>query len=245
MQHILECFKINKTYYTEESEINTIDNISFNLNSNEFLAIIGPSGCGKSTLLSIINKQENYNGKIKYFNNKIGYMLQEDALLEWLTVFENATIALKITNAYTKENVDYVNLLLKKYGLEEFKKNYPDSLSGGMRQRVALIRTLATKPDILLMDEPFSALDAETRINIADDIYNILRTENKSLIIVTHDIGEAISISDRIMLLTKRPSKIKKEYELNFNKEILPSKRKMTTIYNKFYNEIREELKNE
>ena len=213
MTKVLEINNLSKKYYTLTEEIEAIHDISLEVFENDFVALIGPSGCGKSTLLSILNNQESYNsGTINYFNKTIGYMLQDDCLFDWLNVLDNCLLGLKIKNKLTKENKAYVINLIDKYGLKDFIYKYPKALSGGMKQRVALIRTLALKPDILLMDEPFSALDPQTRLNISKDVYNILKQENKTLILVTHSISEAIILCNRIILLSKRPSIILKEY---------------------------------
>lgn len=235
---LLSIKDISKTYFTLNKEILAIKDFTFTLYENDFVAIVGPSGCGKSTLLSIINKQEKQTtGSIDYYNKKIGYMLQDDALFEWLTVYENCILGLKIRKELNKDNIDYVLNLLKKYGLYEFINNYPNDLSGGMRQRVALIRTLATKPDILLMDEPFSSLDYQSRLMISGDIYNILKSEGKTLLLVTHDIAEALTLCNKIIVLTNRPSSIKKVYNINFEYSDLLSKRE-SKEFKKYYNQI-------
>ncbi len=239
MNNVLTINNISKNYYTLKEEIKAIDNITLDIKKGEFISIVGPSGCGKSTLLSILNKQEKQTtGNINYYNNSIGYMLQEDALFEWLNVLDNCLLGLKINKQLSIENKEYVLKLLCKYGLKDFIYSYPNSLSGGMRQRVALIRTLALKPDILLMDEPFSALDYQSRINISNDIYNILKSENKTLVLVTHDISEAITICDKIVVLTNRPSKIKNIYNINYEKDIKPIEKRNTDTFNKYYNLI-------
>ena len=181
-------------------------------------------GCGKSTLLSIISGLERQTEGDIYINGSlslgisddIGYMLQKDSLLEWRTILSNVMLGLEIRHIKTKQNEDYAIELLKKYGLYEFKDKYPSELSGGMRQRVSLIRTLAVKPKLLLLDEAFSALDSQTRMIVTNDIYNILRQEHITAIIVTHDISESISMSDRVIVLTKRPAKIKKIHKIDF-----------------------------
>ena len=239
MNNILSIHNISKNYYTLKEEIKAIDNISLDIEKGEFISIVGPSGCGKSTLLSILNKQEEQTtGEINYYNKTIGYMLQEDALFEWLNVLDNCLLGLKIKKKLNTNNKEYVLKLLCKYGLKDFIYSYPNSLSGGMRQRVALIRTLALKPDILLMDEPFSALDYQSRINISNDIYNILKSENKTLILVTHDISEAITICDKIIVLTNRPAKIKSIYNIKYDKDITPLEKRNTETFNKYYNLI-------
>ena len=242
MNKILELKNISKKYYTLKGEIEAINNISLDIFENDFIALIGPSGCGKSTLLSILNKQEEKSsGNIYYYDKSIGYMLQEDCLFDWLNILDNCLLGLKIKKILTKENKDYVYYLLEKYGLKDFMYQYPKSLSGGMRQRVALIRTLALKPDVLLMDEPFSALDSQTRINISNDVYKILKQENKTLILVTHSISEALLMCNRIIILSNRPSTIKKEYNIQYKTDALIEK-KYTEEFNNYYNLISKDM---
>lgn len=216
MKKILEIKGVCKTYQSQNGEIEALKDISFNVNQGEFISIIGPSGCGKSTLLSIISGLESKTkGDIK-INGEIGYMLQKDNLLEWRTIYKNVLLGLEIQKRNSVENKKYVENLLKKYDLYEFKDKYPMQLSGGMRQRVALIRTLAIRPKVLLLDEAFSALDYQTRLTVTEDIYNILKSEKITALMVTHDISEAISMSDRIVVLTKRPATIKNIYNIDF-----------------------------
>ena len=197
-ENILSLKNINKIYQAKNGETKALENINLDVKKGEFVSIIGPSGCGKSTLLSIIAGLEDKNtgeiyldGKeIKGISSEIGYMLQKDSLLEWRTIYKNVILGLEIRGIKTKENEEYVNNLLKKYHLYEFKDKYPTQLSGGMRQRAALIRTLAIKPKILLLDEAFSALDYQTRIMVTKDVYSILRQEGITSLIVTHDISE-------------------------------------------------------
>lgn len=227
MSKILEVKNISKIYQGKESEILALDNINFDIEEGEFVSIIGPSGCGKSTLLSVVAGLEKKtsgeiyieNEKVDGISEKIGYMLQRDCLLEWKTILENTLFGLQIKNQLDKTTRAYAESLLKKYDLYEFKDKIPSELSGGMRQRVALIRTLATNPKILLLDEAFSALDYQTRIMVTHDIYDILRKENITALMVTHDISEAISMSDRVIVLTKRPGTIKNIHEIKFNLE--------------------------
>ena len=218
--NLIEINNLSKSYYSIKEETKVIDNISFILKENEHLGIIGPSGCGKSSLLNILSLlDKEYDGTIKYKDNiKIGYMFQNDLLFDHLTIYDNCTLGLKINKKLDNESKEYVNYLLKKYNLYKYKNNYPNELSGGMRQRVALIRTLAIKPDILLLDEPFSALDYQTRILVRNDVMNIINEENKSFIIVTHDITEALKMCDRIIVLSKIPAKIINEYNIDNNK---------------------------
>lgn len=190
MKKILEVKNICKTYQAKNGEIEALRNISFDVKEGEYISIIGPSGCGKSTLLSIIAGLESKTSGEIYIDGKIGYMLQKDNLLEWRTIYKNVLLGLEIQKENTDENKKYVEELLKKYGLYEFKDKYPTQLSGGMRQRVALIRTLAIRPNILLLDEAFSALDYQTRLMVTEDIYKILKNENITALMVTHDISE-------------------------------------------------------
>lgn len=219
MKKILEVKDICKIYQAQNGEIEALKDISFDINEGEFISIIGPSGCGKSTLLSIIAGLENKTAGTIYIDGKIGYMLQKDNLLEWRTIYNNVLLGLEIQKTNTMENKKYVEELLKKYGLYEFKDKYPTQLSGGMRQRVALIRTLAIRPKVLLLDEAFSALDYQTRLMVTDDIYKILKNENITAIMVTHDISEAISMSDRIVVLSTRPATVKEIHKIDFEIE--------------------------
>lgn len=192
MDDRIQVSHISKSFYTDTCELLVIDDLSLTLRKGEILAILGPSGSGKSTILNILSSLlEPTSGEV-IINGNIGYMFQHDHLLEWRTIMDNVTIGLEIQkklNQSTKEKVEH---LLKTYGLWEFRERFPKELSGGMRQRAALIRTLATNPDILLLDEPFSALDYQTRLMVSDDIYQILKKEKKEAILVTHDIAEAI-----------------------------------------------------
>lgn len=191
---ILEISNLKKIYHDKNSEITAIDNISLLIKDKEFISIVGPSGCGKSTLLSILSGlEEKSGGDILLDKNlKVGYMLQKDSLFPWRTILENCLVGLEVTNTLNDTSKKRVIRLLETYGLKDFMNKYPDSLSGGMRQRVALIRTLATDPDILFLDEPFSALDYVTRLALSDDLYRIIKNEGKTAIMVTHDLAESI-----------------------------------------------------
>ncbi|AVD34843.1 ABC transporter ATP-binding protein [Clostridioides difficile] len=192
--NIVEVKNINMNFYTKEGELEVLKDVNFNLKEGEILTLLGPSGSGKSTILNILtNLLKPTSGDIKITGN-IGYMFQKDNLLEWRNIMDNITIGLEIQGKKDKKSLDRVESLLKTYGLWDFRSMYPKELSGGMRQRVALIRTLSVNPDILLLDEPFSALDYQTRLLVCDDVYSIIKNENKSTILVTHDIGDAISI---------------------------------------------------
>jgi len=224
---ILQLRNITYSYHSLAGEIPALSDISFHVKQGEFLAIVGPSGCGKSTLLSIIARLlepeggtiifQNPNGSLEY--PKTGYMLQHDHLLEWRTIFKNVTLGLEIAHKETKENIAYANRLLSDYDLYKFKDKHPSELSGGMRQRAALIRTLVLNPDILLLDEPFSALDYQTRLSVSGDIGNIIRTTGKTAILITHDLSEAISLADRVIILSERPATVKKEVSICLTKQ--------------------------
>lgn len=237
-KHILNVCNLRKIYHTKSEEILAVENFSFSLHKGEIIAIVGPSGCGKSTILNMIgNLIPKSSGKIEFSEEKnISYMLQEDALFSFRTVLKNCLLGLEIKNMDNNENREYVNELIKRYGLEEFKNNYPANLSGGMRQRVALIRTLATHPNLILLDEPFSALDFQSRLLLTDDVYKIIKEENISAIIITHNIEEAASMADRVIVLSDRPSIIKNIYKTNFNE--LPSINRKNKDFNHLCTQI-------
>lgn len=238
---ILTIKNLSKTYYTKESETLAIKDFSFNFKENSITAIVGPSGCGKSTLLNMIgNLDKKTSGEITFNNNKnkIGYMFQNDCLFPWLNILDNCLIGLKIKKELTKKKKEYVIKLLTNYGLKDFIYSYPNNLSGGMRQRVALIRTLATNPDILLLDEPFSALDFETRQLVSDDVYKIIKKEHKTTIIITHNIEEAIAMADTIIVLSKRPATIKKVFSINLTNASTPIYNRNCKEFNDYYKEI-------
>ena len=244
MSNILKIENLKKIYHTKDKEILAVDNFSYNLNKHDFVSLVGPSGCGKSTILSILcGLEEKSCGKITLDDNiKIGYMLQQDCLFDWLTILDNCLLSLKITNQLNDESKQYVLDLLEKYGLKDFIYSYPKNLSGGMRQRVALIRTLATKPDILLLDEPFSALDYQSRLAVSDDVYNIIKKEKKSAIMVTHDISEAISCSDIVITLTNRPCKIKNIYNIEMTNKSTPIENRKCKEFAYYYDKIWKDL---
>ena len=252
MQEILKVENLSKKYQNKEGEVQALKNINFRIKPGEFVSIIGPSGCGKSTLLSIIaGLEEKTTGKI-YLEGKeingvsaeIGYMLQKDCLLEWRNILSNTMFGLEVKGIKTKENQKYVESLLKKYNLYDFKNKYPSELSGGMRQRVALIRTLAIRPKILLLDEAFSALDYQTRIMVTNDIYAILKKEKITALIVTHDISEAISMSDRILVLSNRPGTIKDIHKIDFEtKNRTPLNTRKNPKFSQYFNVLWKELR--
>ncbi len=245
MTKLLSINNLHKVYYSKNNALEAIKDISFDINENEFITVVGPSGCGKSTLLNILTDMENLtSGTITYHipNLKFGYMLQSDAMLDWLNVFKNATIGLDIKKIKTAENIAYTKNLLESYGLKDFLNKYPKELSGGMRQRLALIRTLALKPDILVLDEPFSKLDYQSRLKISDDIYKIIKKEKKTVLMVTHNIEEAICLSDKVIVLTKRPCTIKNIYEIKREKNTSPIKNHQDSNYSYYYNLIWKDL---
>ena len=241
---ILSIKNMRKIYHTPKSEILAVDDFSLDLLNDEFVAIVGPSGCGKSSILSILGGIEelSYGSIKKKNNNTIGYMLQTDNLFEWRTILENCLIGLEINGNLNIETKNYVLKLLETYGLKDFINSYPSNLSGGMRQRASLIRTLATKPSILLMDEPFSALDYQTRLAVSDDVYKIIKKEKKSVIMVTHDISEAISMADKVIVLSKRPTKIKKIIDINLSNKSTPINNRKAKEFAYYYDLIWKEI---
>ena len=247
MQPIVELKNISLKYQTPNAETEAIRDISLSVYKGEFISIVGPSGCGKSTLLSIISGliTPSSGSILKDANLRPGYMLQKDHLFEWRTILANTLLGLEIKNELTDESKKYAEELLERYGLSDFKNHRPSELSGGMRQRAALIRTLAIKPDILLLDEPFSALDYQTRLSVSDEIGTIIKKENKTAILVTHDISEAISLSDRIIVLSKRPAKVYKEHSICFDKTLSPLKRREQAGFGKLFDTLWRELNDE
>ncbi len=250
MKEFLKAKDLSYVYQAKNGEIEALKNINFDMYKGEFISIVGPSGCGKSTLLSIISGLLTptsgsiyLNGeKITKINPKIAYMQQSDYLLSWLTIEKNITLGLKIQKKLTKQNKEYALNLADKYGLFDFKQSLPSQLSGGMRQRAALIRTLAVKPSILLLDEAFSALDFQTRLQVTNDVSKILKAESKSILMVTHDIPESITMSDKVIVLTKRPGTIKSIHKLEFDDCTSPLKRRKHQKFSEYYNTIWGEL---
>lgn len=245
MNKILEVSNISKKFNTMNGEIEAIKNVSFEINTGDIVAIVGTSGCGKSTLLSILaNLEEKSDGTIKYFikNPIIGYMLQDDALFEHLKIEDNILLGLKIQKRLNSETKNEAINLLRKYNLYNFKDKKPNELSGGMKQRVALIRTLALKPDILFLDEPFSALDYSTRLSVSDDVYKIIKDFGKTTIIVTHDIAEAVSFSDKVIVLSKGPAVVKNIYNIEFDNKDIPTINKKNDKFNYYCNLIWSDL---
>ncbi len=250
---IVEVENLSLNYQSIKDETSAINNVNFKIEQQEFVSIVGPSGCGKTTILSLIaGLIKPTTGKVVVANKKpspkenlCGYMFQRDNLLPWRNIEKNIFLGLEIKKQLTKEKKEYAIKLAEKYGIKDFLKKYPNELSGGMRQRVALIRTLALKPELLLLDEPFSALDYQTRLNLCDDIFNIIKGENKTAILVTHDIQEAISMSDKIIVLTKRPAEIKSVHNLDFDKTLTPFERRNSSKAKKLFSTIWQEIQDE
>lgn len=252
MQPLLECKNVSYSYHTMAGETQALTDVSFQVNDGEFAVIVGPSGCGKSTLLSLICGlsfpeagevllHDRPIGQHKDFH--IGYMPQKDQLFEWRNVYGNITLGLEIRHQLTKENLEFAKKQMEEYGLWEFRHVKPSQLSGGMRQRAALIRTLVLQPALLLLDEPFSALDYQTRLNVSDDIYRIIKKEHKTAILVTHDLAEAVSMADKVIVLSARPAHVISETPITFDmEERTPMKCRNSAKFNEYFNKIWKEL---
>lgn len=251
MKPLLELDHVSYSYHSLDGETSALKDISLSVAHGEFIAIVGPSGCGKSTLLSLIsgliipedgsiriNGTENNAG-----NTNIGYMLQKDHLFEWRTIYSNVTLGLEIQHQMTPERLKNVDHMLETYGLSNFTRQRPSELSGGMRQRAALIRTLALEPDLLLLDEPFSALDYQTRLEVCDDIATIIKREKKTAILVTHDLSEAISVGNRVVILSKRPGTIQKIVPISFSiPDCTPMQSRNAPEFQEYFNTIWKEM---
>lgn len=240
IMNTLELKNVTKNFYTELGELKVLDGVTFDVKEGEIVAIVGPSGSGKSTILNVIAGLLKPTSGEVLVNGEMGYMFQKDQLFEWRTIWKNVLLGLEIKKQRSKEFEDNVREMLEKYELIDFVKNYPSELSGGMRQRIALIRTLATKPTILLLDEPFSALDFQTRLIVSDDVYRIIKAEHLSAILVSHDISEAISIADRVIVLSKRPAMLKNIHPIEIDKELYPTPiaRRTAPEFRKYFDEI-------
>lgn len=257
MEELLCLKNISYSYHTLQGEIPVLDSLNLTIHKGEFVAIIGPSGCGKSTLFSIIaGLLAPSVGEIirpipdaTNQSSSIGYMLQRDHLLEWRTIYENAMLGLEINHRIHPDSIDFVNQLLKLYGLWEFRDKRPSQLSGGMKQRVALIRTLALNPCLLLLDEPFSALDYQTRITVSSDICNLIRSSHKTVLLITHDLSEAISLADRVIVLSKRPAHIIRDFEIKLTRQeasVLASRNapEFNQYFNTLWGDLNEQTSN-
>ena len=251
MEPLILCNHVNYTYHTLQGETPALCDIHCHVNEGEFVSIVGPSGCGKSTLLSLLcGLLQPESGTVNFkgtplsdkTKNSIGYMLQHDHLFEWRSVRKNILLGLEIQKKLSEESLLEADHLLKLYGLYPFKDARPSQLSGGMRQRAALIRTLLLHPDLLLLDEPFSALDYQTRLKVGDDIGGIIRRSGKTAILVTHDLSEAVSLGDRVIVLTPLPAGIQKIIPTEFPKELSPMERRNTNEFKDYFNEIWKEL---
>ena len=241
MKNILRFDNVTHIYHTARGEVIAAKNLTFSVDEGECVAIIGPSGCGKTTLLSLAAGLLKPSAGMIERQGSYGYMLQKDELFSWRTIEKNIFLPLEIRKQNTPENRERAIGLAKKYGLEDFLKSYPSQLSGGMRQRAALIRTLATDPDVLLLDEPFSALDYQTRLNVCEDVANIIRGEGKTALLITHDISEAISLADRVLVLTARPARVSHAHTLDFG-DIPPLKRREQSNFSGWFEQLWREL---
>ena len=247
MTYALSLDHVCYTYHSLKQETPALHNVSFHIKSGEFVAVVGPSGCGKSTLLHLIARLLSLDSGEILINGyplviskeKVGYMLQKDLLLPWKTIYENAVLGLKKKKIKDPAAYKRVERLLASYGLEDFRDSYPDQLSGGMRQRAALIRTLALSPDILLLDEPFSALDYQTRLNVSNDIGTIIKQEHKTALLVTHDLSEAVSMADRVIVLTKRPGTVKSVIPIHLScPEKTPKNARNAVEFKDYFNQL-------
>ena len=233
---------VDYTYHTTDGETNAIKGLSFDIGKGQFVSVIGPSGCGKTTILSLAaGLISPTRGKVVRESERCGYMLQKDALFPWRTVEQNIFLPLEIKGRKTAENKQQALALAEKYGLKDFLKKKPGELSGGMRQRVALIRTLAAGAELLLLDEPFSALDYQTRLEVCDDVQSIIKNEHKTALLVTHDISEAIALSDKVIVLSARPARLIAEHKITFG-EGTPKKRRNSSEFAHTFETLRGEL---
>lgn len=250
-EKLLELCSVGYSYHTMQGETPALHNINFTVYKGEFVAIVGPSGCGKSTLLSLLcGLLEPEHGSILLYGQKlyqksagnIGYMLQHDHLFEWRTILQNVLLGPEIAGKLTPARREAVEQMLKTYGLYKFKDARPSQLSGGMRQRAALVRTLALEPKILLLDEPFSALDYQTRLTVGDDIGSIIKKEHKTAILVTHDLSEAVSLGSRVIVLTPRPGRIKNIIKIEFPDYLTPLQRRNAPEFKDYFNQLWKEM---
>ena len=251
MDPVLKVRDVCLSYHTLSGETPALSHISFDLMPGEFLSVVGPSGCGKSTLLNLIaGLIEPECGSIILDrkavcgnSSTVGYMLQKDHLLEWRSIYKNILLGLEIRGQLTPDKLAHAEELLHTYGLDRFRNSRPSQLSGGMRQRAALIRTLVLEPELLLLDEPFSALDYQTRLNVSDDIGKILKSSGKPAILVPHDSSEAISMADRVLVLSARPATVQKVVDIHLTLENrTPLSSRNAPDFKKYFNLIWKEL---
>ncbi len=240
---------VDLIYQTEKNETEAVRDLDLTVDEGEFIALVGPSGCGKTTVLSMIaglipptRGTVTVDGTpVRSKSGDVGYMLQRDNLFEWRTIENNVFLGLAVQKKLTPENRRYAIEMLDKYGLGEFRNAYPTELSGGMRQRAALIRTLAFKPKLLLLDEPFSAVDFQTRMTVCDDVYSIIKSEGKTALLVTHDISEAVSMADRIIVLTKRPATVKTIFKVDIDAPT-PLKKRESPRFSEWFDRVWKEV---
>ncbi len=238
---MLEFKNVYYTYHTQSGETTAVQNMNFSVDDGQFVSVIGPSGCGKTTILSLCaGILTPSSGEVIRGDGEFGYMLQRDALFPWRTVEENIFLPLEVKKRNTREMRERAVSLAEKYGLKDFLKKSPSQLSGGMRQRVALIRTLAAGPETLLLDEPFSALDYQTRLEVCDDVQSIIKSEKKTALLVTHDISEAIALSDKVVVLSARPASVVAEHKIDF--ALTPKSRRQNANFSKTFEILRGEL---
>ena len=245
MDEVIRLKNVYKTFYNEEGSLDVLKDFNLVGNKKEIIGIVGPSGSGKSTVLNIISGLLDVTSGEVLLEGKIGYMFQKDLLLEWRNIYNNLLIGLEINKSKSADSISKTINLVEKYGLIEFLNSYPNELSGGMRQRISLIRTLSVNPNILLLDEPFSALDYQTRLTLCEDVYRIIKDQNICSILVTHDIGEAISMCDRVLVLSNRPACVKKEYDIKtiFKDITSPIERRSHPLFSQLFNEIWQEMR--
>ncbi len=248
---LLELDHVSYSYHSKSGETYALSDISFQVEKGEFIAVTGPSGCGKSTLLSLISGliapnegTIRLNGSSRYRETtNIGYMLQKDHLFEWRSVYRNVVLGLEIQHRLNEETDKHVREMLETYGLSRFADARPSELSGGMRQRAALIRTLALDPELLLLDEPFSALDFQTRLSVCDDVASILEKEKKTALLVTHDLSEAVSMADRVLVLSSRPARLRRILDIRYDKpKMTPLEKRSAPEFQKYFNLLWKEL---
>ena len=249
----VEFRNVQKVYRQMDREIVAVEDLTFTVRSQEFVSIIGPSGCGKSTALKLLAGLDRPSrGRIMIDGievdrpqAKVAFMLQKDLLLPWRTVLGNVTLGLEVRRIPVKERRERAMSLICMVGLEGFENSYPRQLSGGMRQRVALARTLAVDPEILLLDEPLSALDYQTKLRMEEELVRILSEQRKTVLLITHDIGEAVSVSDKVLVCSSRPGRIKAEHAMSLAKQHSPEAARNNPDYVHYFDMLWNELKSD